>query len=175
MPTQTATFLFALLAVVAQAVALVVVVAAATGRWGVLRRVVGPLSLAGAATVAATATLGSLYLSESAGFPPCRLCWFQRIAMYPLVPLLGIAAVRRDQHVRLYGMVIAALGAAVSVWHVLVERFPDLEGSSCDPLNPCSIIWVERFGFLTIPAMALSGFAAIIALLAVSPPPEETP
>ncbi|NLD78170.1 MAG: hypothetical protein GX643_16055, partial [Acidimicrobiales bacterium] len=39
----------------------------------------------------------------------------------------------------------------------------------CDPMNPCSIIWFERFGYLTIPTMALSGFAAIIAMLAVSP------
>jgi disulfide bond formation protein DsbB len=47
--------------------------------------------------VATVATLGSLYYSEVADFPPCRLCWYQRIAMYPLVPILGIAAARRDR------------------------------------------------------------------------------
>jgi disulfide bond formation protein DsbB len=117
--------------------------------------------------------LGSLYLSEVADYPPCRLCWFQRIAMYPLVPLLLIAAVRRDRNIRLYGIVLAGIGSLISVWHLLVERFPDLEGTSCDPVNPCSIIWFERFGYLTIPAMALSGFLAVIALLALSSPRQE--
>jgi disulfide bond formation protein DsbB len=170
--TQTVTFLFALLAVVAQVGAVAVVVAAVTGRTRPLRARVGRYTLGAAAGVALTATLGSLYLSEVAEFPPCRLCWFQRIAMYPLVPLLGLAAVRRDQGIRLYGLVIAGLGVPISIWHLFVERFPNLEGSSCDPLNPCSIIWVERFGYLTIPAMALSGFVLVIALLSLAPLPE---
>ena len=172
MTTQTVTLLFALLAVTAQVVVVAVVVAALTGRTRALRVRVGRYTLAAAAVVALTATLGSLYLSEVADFPPCRLCWFQRIAMYPLVPLLGLAAVRRDQAIRLYGVVLAGLGAPVSIWHLFVERFPHLEGSSCDPLNPCSIIWVERFGYLTLPALALSGFALVIALLFLAPIPE---
>ena len=87
---------------------------------------------------------------------------------------LGLAAVRRDQEIRLYGILLAAIGVPISIWHLLVERFPTLEGTSCDPANPCSIIWIERFGFLTIPAMALSGFVAIIALLSISPPSESS-
>lgn len=169
MDTEAYTLLFAVLAVVAQAITVVCVVAAATGRWAKLRARLGPFSLWAAFAVAATCMLGSLYLSEIADYPPCRLCWFQRIAMYPLVPLLGVAAVRRDQNIRLYGIVLAGLGSIISMWHMLVERYPNLEGSSCDPMNPCSIIWFERFGYLTIPTMALSGFAAIIAMLAVSP------
>lgn len=172
MTTQSVTLLFALLAVLAQLVVVAVLGAAVTGRRRALRARVGRYTVGAAAVVALTATLGSLYLSEVADFPPCRLCWFQRIAMYPLVVLLGLGALRLDQGVRLYGIVIAALGGSVSVWHLFVERFPTLEGSSCDPLNPCSIIWVERFGYLTIPAMALSGFALVIALLSLAPLPE---
>ena len=119
---------------------------------------------------AVVATAGSLYFHWGMGFPPCDLCWFQRIGMYPLVALLGLAAWRRDQGIRLYGIVLAVLGGLVSCWHLLVERFPTLEGTTCDPLNPCSIIWVEHLGYLTIPAMALSGFALIVALLAITPP-----
>ena len=63
-------------------------------------------------------------------------------------------------------MPLAVVGACVSIYHIVVERFPSLE-TACDVSNPCSIIWVERFGYLTIPAMALSGFAAIVALLLV--------
>lgn len=170
MSTDTYTLIFAVLAVVAEAATVACAAAAVTGRWAALRRRVGRYTLWAATAVAATCTYGSLYLSEVADYPPCRLCWFQRIAMYPLVPILGIAAVRRDQAIRLYGIVLAALGSIVSIWHLFVERFPNLEGSSCDPMNPCSIIWFERFGYLTIPAMALSGFLAIIAMLSLAPP-----
>jgi disulfide bond formation protein DsbB len=87
-----------------------------------------------------------------------------------LVPVLGIAAWRGFVRIRWFAIPWAAGGAMVSTWHVLIERFPDLEGStSCDPVNPCSLIWVEQLGYLTIPTMALSGFLAIIALLASSP------
>jgi hypothetical protein len=59
----------------------------------------------------------------------------------------------------------------VSIWHVLVERFPSIESGACDLSAPCSTIWVERFGYLTIPAMALSGFVLVALLLAL---PQET-
>ncbi len=179
MTTDTVTLFFALLAIVAQLTVVAVAVVMVGGRRGDgalamarhrLRADVGPNTLVLAAVVAAVCTSGSLYLSEVAHFPPCRLCWFQRIGMYPLVALLGLAAWRRDQGIRLYGIVLAVLGGLVSCWHLLVERFPTLEGTTCDPLNPCSIIWVEHLGYLTIPAMALSGFALIVALLAITPP-----
>ena len=132
---------------------------------------VGPVALLLAAAVAVVATLGSLYLSEVADFPPCRLCWFQRIGMYPLAVILPIAAWRRDRLIRWYALPLAAGGGAVSIYHVLVERFPSLESGACDLANPCSIVWVERFGYLTIPAMALSGFVLIALLLVL---PQET-
>ena len=175
---QVSTFL-ALLAVVAEvgaaalAVTLVVRLARPGAAWP--RRTVAsvePLALALAATVATVATLGSLYYSEVANFPPCRLCWYQRICMYPLVPILAIAAARRDHAVRWYALPLVVTGAAISTWHILVEHFPSLESGACDPLNPCSIIWVEKFGYLTIPTMALSGFVVIGLLLAL---PRETP
>ena len=59
---------------------------------------------------------------------------------------------------------------------MLLERYPSLETGACDPNNPCTLIWVERFGYLTIPTMALSAFALIITLLLVARPtdvPEE--
>jgi disulfide bond formation protein DsbB len=135
------------------------------------RRIIGavaPVALPLAAAVAVVATLGSLYYSEVADFPPCRLCWFQRIGMYPLALVLPIAAWRRDRQVRWYALPLAVGGGLVSTWHVLVERFPSLESGACDLANPCSIVWVERFGHLTIPAMALSGFV-LVALLSVLP------
>jgi disulfide bond formation protein DsbB len=138
-----------------------------------LRAALGASALQLAFVVALVATLGSLWLSEGAHFVPCRLCWYQRIAMYPMAVILGIAAVRRDRGVRVYALPVVLIGATISVWHVLVERFPSLEeATSCDPANPCSLIWVERFGYLTIPTMALSAFALIATLLLLAP--EET-
>ncbi len=129
---------------------------------------VGPQALALAFAVAAVSMLGSLYFSEIAHFLPCRLCWYQRICMYPLVPMLGIAAWRHDMAVRPYAAVLAVIGVPISSYHVLLEHFPSLESSACDPDNPCSLIWVRRFGYVTIPVMALSGFLLILTLLAVA-------
>lgn len=181
---DTATLFLALLAVAAQVmvVATVVLLVGARTSSALTRareRVVaevGPQALGLGAAVAAVCTAGSLYLSEIAGFPPCRLCWYQRGAMYPLVLLLGVAAVTRFHRIRPFAAALAALGACVSIYHLLVERYPSLESASCDPENPCSIIWVRRFGHLTIPAMALSGFALVLALLALArPPAQEAP
>lgn len=125
--------------------------------------------LTGAFGVAAVATAGSLAFSEVYHFTPCELCWVQRIAMYPLALILGIAALRRDLHVRRYAIPLAGLGALVSTWHVLVQRVPAMAGTtSCEATAPCTGIWVEALGFLTIPSMALVGFMAIIALLATA-------
>ena len=137
-----------------------------------VRAEVGPHARWLAATVALVCTLGSLYFSEIAHFQPCRLCWYQRYCMYPLVPVLGAAHLWRarpwSRALVLAGMVLAGIGISISTWHVLLERFPSLESSqTCDLSNPCSLIWVERLGYLTIPAMAWSGFALILTLLAL--------
>lgn len=178
MGTETATLFFALLAVVAQITVAVIVVLAAGRRWiapfdrayRAITAEVGPQALALAAVVATVCMAGSLYLSEVAGFVPCRLCWYQRIAMYPLMLIIGAAAATRWRGVRPYAAVLAGGGAVVSIYHLVLERYPSLESSTCDPANPCSLIWVKRFGYLTIPAMALSGFALVLTLLAIAQP-----
>jgi disulfide bond formation protein DsbB len=131
-----------------------------------VRTEIGPRAVGLAAAVAVVCMAGSLYYSEVAGFPPCTLCWYQRIAMYPMAIILPIAAWRHDPRIRFYAMPLAAIGGVISIYHMLIERFPHLESGSCDPTNPCSIIWVEPLGYLTIPTMALSGFALILTLLA---------
>jgi disulfide bond formation protein DsbB len=177
--TDQVSLFLALLALAAQAgtvvlvVTLVARVVARRASWP--RQVlaaVGPVALVMAAAVAVVATVGSLYYSEVADFPPCRLCWFQRIGMYPLAVLLPIAAWRRDRQVRWYALPLAVIGGAVSIYHMVIERFPSLESGACEVANPCSIIWVEQLGYLTIPTMALSGFALVAILLVL---PQESP
>ena len=122
--------------------------------------------------VAATATAGSLYFSEVADFVPCQLCWYQRIAMYPLAVVLLIAALRRDRAVRWYVGPIAAIGAVISTYHYLIEWRPSLEGGACGLGPSCADIWFRELGFATLAFMALSGFLAIL-VLAVPPPVKE--
>jgi disulfide bond formation protein DsbB len=127
---------------------------------------VGDASLWIAFLVAGVAMAGSLYFSEVADFIPCRLCWFQRIAMYPLAAILLIAAIRRDRSVQWYAVPIAALGASVSIYHYLIEWQPDLEvGNACSATGvSCAAFWFREFGFVTLAFMALCGFVAVIAL-----------
>jgi disulfide bond formation protein DsbB len=132
-----------------------------------LRGAIRPIALWLAFAVAATSMLGSLYLSEVAGFVPCALCWYQRIAMYPLAVILGVAAVRGDPGVARYAAPVAVIGALISAWHIGVQRLPGLPSGSCSLEAPCNLIYVERFGFVTIPTMALFGFLAILTLLLV--------
>ena len=135
------------------------------GAFVTLREAIRPAVPWLAFVVAATAMGGSLYFSEAAGFVPCTLCWYQRIAMYPLVLILGIAAVRGDTGASRYAVPLAGIGAAISVWHIGVERVPGLPSGSCSLDVPCSTILVQVLGFVTIPTMALAGFGAIITLL----------
>ena len=173
MSVDTVTTFLALLAVIALVAVVVAAVTAlvsrlrgATPRWaGEVHAAVAPVALPLAWAVATTATLGSLYLSEVAKFPPCILCWYQRIAMFPLVVILGVAALRRDRGVKWYVVPVALVGLGISIYHYLVERFPDSVSFSCSTDVPCSTVWVWKFHFLSIPAMAGLGFALIITLV----------
>ena len=127
-----------------------------------------PMLIPAAAIVALTSTLGSLYLSEIALLEPCLLCWYQRIAMYPLPVILGIAAFRRDLAVRVYAIPIAVIGFGIAVYHYLIQAFPSLDTGTCALDIPCGARYLELFGFVSIPFMAAAGFLFVIAALALA-------
>ena len=181
MDTETWFTFFALLTVAAQLGTLALVALAASGRtsasgaatWQRVRESLGESGLAIAAIVATTAMLGSLYLSEGADLVPCKLCWYQRIAMYSVAILLVVAAVRRDWSIRPYAVTLCGIGAVVATYHYLLERFPEWESSAtCEVFNPCNQTLVWRFHYVSIPMMALSGFVLAAAVLVCSAPPE---
>ncbi len=118
--------------------------------------------------VATAATLGSLYLSEIAHLEPCKFCWFQRIAMYPLAVILGIAAWRQDRGIRIYGTTLASIGGVIAAYHYLIQNYPSLSAGECSVTVPCTAAYIWEFGFVSIPWMALSAFALIILLLHVA-------
>ena len=123
--------------------------------------------------VALVATVGSLMYSELFHYVPCRLCWFQRIAMYPLAIVLLVGAIRREVAVKFYAIPIALIGLVISVYHNVLQFYPSLEGTSCDPLVPCSARSIEMFGFMDLPLMAGAGFIVIAVLLAFYTKAEE--
>ena len=125
-----------------------------------------PLGLA----VALTTTLGSLYMSQIAKFPPCELCWFQRICMYPNVILFAVAWWRRDRNVRFYVLPLVLIGICISTYHYLLERFPDTVSYACTNNIPCETVWVWKFHFLSIPGMAWVGFALLATLSILARP-----
>lgn len=178
MEVDTVTTFFALLAVLG-IVFLVTVAVVAGGskvRGGLspsivpLRDAIGTYALPFGFAVAAVCMAGSLYLSEVAKFPPCVMCWYQRIAMYPMVLLLGVAALRKDRLVRWYTVPLGLVGASISTYHYLIERFPDKVAHACTEEVPCSTVWVWKFHFLSIPAMAGIGFLLIVTLSLLSRP-----
>ena len=180
MDVDAAELFFALLALVALTGAVITVIARAVARrsatGAAIVRLADDAGLWTAWLVAATSTAGSLYFSEVADYVPCRLCWFQRIALYPLAVILLVAAIRDDRGVRWYVAPIAAIGAAISTWHYLIEWRPSLEGGACRVGPSCTDIWFRELGFVTLAFMALCGFLAILALVVPTPrrPQEET-
>ncbi len=117
--------------------------------------------------VAAVATGGSMYFSEIAHYVPCQLCWYQRICMYPLSIVLLVGAILRDRRVVLYSMVFPVIGALVSIRHIYIENNPEAESASCRVGAPCSTKYVDEFGYITIPVLALTAFVLIGLLLGI--------
>ncbi|MDF2922922.1 MAG: disulfide bond formation protein DsbB [Paenibacillaceae bacterium] len=116
-------------------------------------------------TVALVATLGSLYFSEVMEYVPCKLCWIQRIFMYPLVIILAIAAVRREHSITVYVLGLSIPGGLVSLYHYLYEKTNWFQATStfCG-VNACDIEYINWLGFITIPFLALVAFILITVL-----------
>ncbi|RBW70243.1 disulfide oxidoreductase [Bacillus taeanensis] len=117
--------------------------------------------------VSVIAVGGSLFFSEIAGFIPCTLCWYQRIFMYPLAIILGIATFYNDKKVIGYALPFPIIGSVISIYHILVQRIPSFT-SPCMTGVPCSGVYINWFGFVTIPVLALIGFFLILFFLFMS-------
>ena len=142
--------------------------AARPGDW--LRRTLEGYELWCVFLVASIATGGSLFFSEIAGFIPCELCWYQRICMYPLSIITLLAALANDRRVARYLLPLPLVGAGVSVYHLLVENGVVEQAQACLISAPggCATKWIEEFGYVTIPVLALTGFALCFAFLLLS-------
>ena len=187
MNTETMQLLSALLALFAVGGTLVLLVARlASGRSASAANFVlafRPVALPLAFMVAGFAMFGSLWFSEAANYNPCKLCWYQRIAMYSLAIVLLVALVRRwlaarrspagdpfasQREITPHAVVLASVGTVVSTYHYLLEWNPTWESNVCSLDVPCTTIWFREFGFVSLPFMALCGFVSIIFLLSTT-------
>ena len=116
---------------------------------------------------ALVAMTASLFYSEIVGFEPCKLCWYQRIFMYPQVLILLLAAIKKDGNIFIYSMSLSIVGALIALDHSILQ----LTGSSILPCSAigqsvsCSKVYVLEYGYITIPMMALTSFLLIIVSL----------
>jgi disulfide bond formation protein DsbB len=116
--------------------------------------------------ISAVATLGSLFFSEVMRFPPCVLCWYQRICMYPLVLLFVVGLFQFDKGVIKYTAPLAIIGWMISVYHNLLyyKVLPD-SAAPCVQGISCTTVQIEWLGFITIPLLSFMAFSLILILL----------
>ena len=114
------------------------------------------------------ATSGSLFASEIAHFPPCVLCWYQRIAMYPLVLIIAVGILKKDKNLPFYVLPLAVIGGAVAVFHNLLyyQLIPHF-AVPCSLGISCTTKFIEWFGFVTIPFLSLMSFMVIIGCMVI--------
>jgi disulfide bond formation protein DsbB len=121
--------------------------------------------------VSLIATLGSLYFSEILGYIPCELCWYQRILMYPLSLILGIAAYYNEKNIKKYVIPMSVFGGCISLFHYLEQKIPYLATiKPCTRGVPCNVDYINWFGFVTIPFLALIAFILITVLMILTRP-----
>ncbi|MFC8057271.1 disulfide bond formation protein B [Bacillus cereus] len=119
--------------------------------------------------IATSTTVISLVFSEWMKLPPCDLCWYQRMAMYPLVLILGIGMFRKDPYVSTYAFPFVCIGLLIAVYQITIQAFPTSELKMCSVGVSCTEDYLNLFGFISIPMLSFVEFLAIIILLYIKP------
>lgn len=118
--------------------------------------------------VATTATLGALFLGEVMGMTPCVLCWYQRIFMFPIAIVLGIACFTDDRRGAVYGLALALGGLVIAGYHtLLVAGLIPKAWVPCSAGVSCTDQKLEILNSVQIPWLSLAAFSALAFLLAV--------
>jgi disulfide bond formation protein DsbB len=119
--------------------------------------------------IALLGTAGAIFLGEVMGMTPCVLCWYQRIAMFPLVLILGLGLLEQDVRSIRYALPLVWAGWGIALYHCLIFWGLVSEGlTPCGKGASCADVDVQVAGFVPIPLLALLAFTAILALLWVS-------
>jgi disulfide bond formation protein DsbB len=177
--TSIVNILWAVLTVVANILSVVLIVSILSPKFRTNRVAVffERKALLIAFAVSFLATLGSLIYSDIIGYDPCKLCWFQRIFMYPQVILFGIAAYKNNLDMKIYGLVLSIIGGAIALFHYIGQLGFNPFGLECLAIGysaSCAKNFVLQFGYVTIPMMALSAFVLIILTLCIKTSPQSS-
>jgi disulfide bond formation protein DsbB len=111
---------------------------------------------------ACVATAGSLYFSLVLHWPPCDLCWYQRICMYPLTVIIAVNTLRQDGGLEHYVMPLSLTGAVIAMYHFLLQKTDWFTAPMCLSGVPCTGDYLNWFGVITIPLLALIAFVLIV-------------
>jgi len=113
----------------------------------------------------------SLFYSDVVGYPPCELCWIQRVFLYPQLVLFGMELYKKEKSIVDFSIAFAILGSITSIYHVYVEA-GGTKGLACANINPasttqvsCAVRYIYEFGYITMPIMALTLSLFIISIL----------
>lgn len=115
--------------------------------------------------LAIISTAGSLYFSEFMKLPPCILCWYQRIFMYPLIAIISVGLWKKDKNLPYFVLPLSLIGSAVALYHNLLyyQIIPE-SITPCTIGISCTTKQIEWFGFITIPFLSLVAFISITLL-----------
>lgn len=172
---STMNIIWSVLSIVAQLLSLLILVALITKKspqpFSKLLSKISQKAVLLSFVVSFFAVVGSLIYSDVIGYAPCKLCWFQRIFMYPLVILFGLSLWKKDQGIRHYGLVLSAIGGLIALFHYVGQLGFNPLGLECLVIGysaSCAKNFVLEFGYITIPVMALSAFVLIFLSLKLS-------
>ncbi len=117
---------------------------------------------------ALVATLGSLFFSEVMNFTPCKLCWLQRIFMYPLVFIIAVGIIKKDKTLYLYVLPLTIVGLIIAAYHNLIYYHVISENLiPCSADVSCTTKFFSWFGFVTIPLLSLIAFTVITTCMII--------
>jgi len=160
---QLSTDIFSIATILAQALVVVVVVSILLKK----DQFFAKHAISFAFWAALLATAGSLIYSEVVGFEPCKLCWFQRVLMYPQVIVLGLALKGKQSIAVAQSLVLSLVGVVLAAYHYLLQ-IGVAPGIGCDAVGysvSCSQRFALEYGYITIPMMSLTFFVLIAALM----------
>ncbi len=117
--------------------------------------------------VALTSVVLSLVYSDIIGYEPCKLCWIQRIFLYPQVIILGLALWKKTKDAAMYCLTLSGVGALIALYHFYGQSINPSVLPACDATGAasCAVRYFVEFGYITIPMMSLTAFILIIAFM----------
>ncbi|MEX0668739.1 MAG: disulfide bond formation protein B [Candidatus Saccharimonadales bacterium] len=108
-----------------------------------------------------SSALGSLILEHAMNLLPCTLCWWQRIFMYPLPFILGVALLQKRFDIFWYAFPIVIVGAGIALYHYLLQIIPRATDFCGPSVLSCTERQTDLLGFITIPFGSLLAFIGI--------------